>query len=274
MIVKEEFLNKLRQFFSLNLYEVKIWTALLSRGISTAGELSEIGNVPRSRAYDILESLERKGFVVMKLGKPIKYLAVEPAEVVERAKKLVREDAEDHVKKLDEMKTTDVLKELELLHKEGIEFIEPTDLSGAIRGRHNVYSHMETMLKSAKKSVTLVTTGKGLVRKAEALGSTLEKLKKRNVKVRIAADLSKASMNSAKDLAKFAEVRHVNSSKLGARFCIVDGENMMFMVMHDENVHPSYDIGVWVNTPYFASALEGMFELAWKDMQPVDKVKV
>lgn len=273
MIVKEEFLNKLRQFFSLNLYEVKIWTALLSRGISTAGELSEIGNVPRSRAYDILESLEKKGFVVMKLGKPIKYLAVEPAEVVERAKKLVREDADDQVKKLEEMKSTDVLKELELLHKQGIEFIEPTDLSGAIRGRHNVYSHMETMLKGAKKSVTLVTTGKGLVRKAESLGSTLEKLKKKNVKIRIAADIGKASLNAAKDLSKFAEVRHANSSKLGARFCIVDGENLMFLVMHDENVHPSYDIGVWVNTPYFAGALEGMFEMAWKDMQPVEKVK-
>ncbi len=58
MIVKEEFLNKLRQFFALNLYEVRIWTALLSRGISTAGELSDIGNVPRSRYYDVLESLE------------------------------------------------------------------------------------------------------------------------------------------------------------------------------------------------------------------------
>ena len=271
MIVKEEFLNKLRGLFNLNLYEVKIWTALLSRGISTAGELSEIGDVPRSRAYDILESLEKKGFVVMKLGKPIKYLAVEPQEVVERAKKLAREDAEDSVKKLEEMKGTDVIRELDTLHKQGIEFIEPTDLSGAIRGRHNVYSHMETMLKGAKKTVTLVTTGKGLVRKAEALGSTLEKLKKKNVKIRIAADLNKSSLNAAKDLSKFGEVRHVN--KLGARFCIVDGENLMFLVMHDDNVHPSYDIGVWVNTPFFANALESMFELAWKDMTPADKVK-
>ena len=49
MIVKEEFLSKLRRYFSLNLYEVKIWTALLSRGVSTAGELSDIANVPRSR---------------------------------------------------------------------------------------------------------------------------------------------------------------------------------------------------------------------------------
>ncbi|MBS3156326.1 TrmB family transcriptional regulator, partial [Candidatus Woesearchaeota archaeon] len=150
MIVKEEFLNKLRQFFGLNLYEVRIWTALLSRGVSTAGELSDIGNVPRSRAYDILESLEKKGFVVMKLGKPIKYIAVEPKEVVERVKKLVMEDAGESVKRLEELKTTDVLKELDLLHKQGIEFIEPTDLSGAIRGRHNIYAHMESLIKNAE----------------------------------------------------------------------------------------------------------------------------
>ena len=176
------------------------------------------------------------------------------------------------MKKLDDLRGTDVLKELELLHKQGIEFIEPTDLSGAIRGRHNVYNHMETMIKSAKKSVTLVTTGKGLVRKAEALSSTFDKLKKRNVKIRIAADINKASLNTAKDLSKLAEVRHLN--KIGARFCVVDGENLMFMVMNDDNVHPSYDIGVWVKTPFFAGALESMFELAWKDMLPVDKMKV
>ena len=45
MIVQEEFLKKLRSAFELNIYEVKIWTALLSRGLATAGELSDISNV-------------------------------------------------------------------------------------------------------------------------------------------------------------------------------------------------------------------------------------
>jgi len=272
MIVKEEFLNKLRQFFGLNLYEVRIWTALLSRGVSTAGELSDIGNVPRSRAYDILESLEKKGFVVMKLGKPIKYIAVEPKEVVERVKKLVMEDAGESVKRLEELKTTDVLKELDLLHKQGIEFIEPTDLSGAIRGRHNIYAHMESLIKNAESTVTIVTTGKGLVRKNEALKAVLERLKKKNVKIRIAANLTKASLDAAKQLSKIAEVR--STSKVNARFCIIDNKDLVFMMMSDENVHPSYDVGVWVKTPLFTSALESMFDLAWKEMTPLDKVKV
>jgi len=51
MIVQKSFLMKLKDF-GLNSYEAKLWVALLSRGVSTAGELSDIANVPRSRTYD------------------------------------------------------------------------------------------------------------------------------------------------------------------------------------------------------------------------------
>ncbi|MBR9703041.1 TrmB family transcriptional regulator, partial [Candidatus Woesearchaeota archaeon] len=127
MIVKDDFLSRLRRYFGLNLYEVKIWAALLSRGVSTAGELSDIANVPRSRSYDILESLEKKGFIVMKIGKPIKYIAVPPEEVVERVKKNVRNHANEQVERLEKLKKTDVLIELNNLHTQGIELVEPTD---------------------------------------------------------------------------------------------------------------------------------------------------
>ena len=38
-------------------------------------------------------------------------------------------------------------------------------------------------------------------------------------------------------------------------------------MMHDDEVHPSYDVGIWANTPYFASALSGMYTMAWKNMK-------
>src|SRR3989337_1255959 len=97
MILQRELLNKLKDF-GLNNYESKVWAALLSRGVSTAGELSDIANVPRSRSYDVLESLEKKGFVVMKLGKPIKYIAVPPSEAVERVKKRIKVQADEDEK--------------------------------------------------------------------------------------------------------------------------------------------------------------------------------
>jgi len=271
MIVKEEFLNQLRQLFGLNLYEVRIWTALLSRGVSTAGELSDIGNVPRSRAYDVLESLEKKGFVTMKLGKPIKYIAVEPGEVVERVKKYLFDHAKVKVKRLADLKGTDVLNELEVLHKQGIQYIEPTDLSGAIRGRHNVYTHLEYLIKNAEKSVVLVTSANGLMRKMEALKPELEKLKKKNVKIRIASNMNKESAKLIPEISKFADLRVLD--KVNARFAIVDGKDVMFMVMNDEEVHPSYDVGVWVRTPFFASALENFFDATWKNLPTANKAK-
>lgn len=267
MIVKEEFLSRLRKIFDLNLYEVKVWTALLSRGTSTAGELSSISDVPRSRTYDILESLEKKGFIVMKLGKPIKFVALKPEEVIERVKKNLVVEARDKSKRLEELKGDDVLGELSGLFKEGIKYVEPADLSGALKGRQNIYNHLDMMIREAESTVTLVTTEDGLNRKMEILMPSLEKAKKRGISVRIAAPITAANLKVAKELAKVAEVRNVE--KLKARFCIVDSEEIMFMLLNDDKVHPNYDVGVWINTEFFAQALEQLFEIAWKNFKQV-----
>lgn len=270
MIVKEEFLGKLRRYFSLNLYEVKVWAALLSRGVSTAGELSDIANVPRSRSYDVLESLEKKGFIVMKLGKPIKYIAVSPNEVIERVKKNMKSDADNKVKRLDQLKDTGVLSELNSLHSQGVDLVEPTDLSGSLRGRHNLYNHLELTIRNAEESVVIMTTSQGLMRKVEGLKPTFEEIKKRGVKIRIAAPVTKESMAAAKDISSVAEVRNTDAK---ARFCIVDGKELIFMVLDDQEVHPTYDVGIWVNTPFFANALQTLFDLSWKSMKPVKIAK-
>src|SRR3989338_6350344 len=269
MIVKEEFLSKLRRYFSLNLYEVKIWTALLSRGVSTAGELSDIANVPRSRSYDVLESLEKKGFVVMKLGKPIKYLAVPPKEVLERVKKNVHDEAKEQIEKIEELKKTDIVNELNTLHTQGIELVEPSDLSGSLKGRHNLYNHLELTIRNAEESVSIMTTSQGLMRKIEGFKPTFEKLKKRGVKIRIAAPLTKETTNAVKDISGVAEIRHTDNK---ARFIIVDGKEVVFMIMDDNTVHPTYDVGIWVNSPFFANALEDLYELAWKGLKPAKEV--
>ncbi len=267
MIVKDEFLSKLRRFFALNLYEVKIWTALLSRGVSTAGELSDIANVPRSRSYDVLESLEKKGFVVMKLGKPIKYIAVPPSEVIERVKKNMRQEADKKVKKLEDLKDTELLNELNTLHTQGIELIDPTDLSGSLKGRHNLYNHLELTIRNAKDAVTIMTTDKGLMRKIEGLKPVFEKLNKKGVNIKIAAPITKENKNSLNDVANLVEVRHLKNKDPNARFCVVDNKDVIFMLMDDKKVHPTNDTGIWVKSPFFANALSGLFDNAWKGMK-------
>lgn len=263
MIVNEDFLSNLRRAFSLNLYEVKLWTALLSRGISTAGELSDIADVPRSRTYDVLESLERKGFVVVKPEKPIKYLAISPQEVLSRVQKRMEEKATERAKRLTELSDSDVLAELNALFKQGIEPMQATDFSGALKGRHNLYDHLSLLIKEAQSSIFLITSEEGIIRKVRSLKSVLEKAKERGVSISIVApetENTKQILNSLKDIADIKKANDIN-----ARFCIVDGRQILLMLLDDKDVHPTYDLGMWISTPYLGQALQQMANRIWQN---------
>ena len=66
----------------------------------------------------------------------------------------------------------------------------------------------------------------------------------------------------AEDLKGVAEVKH--NDKVKSRFVTVDGSDMVFMTLDDTDVHPSYDLGVWIKTPYFTGAMDQMFDTLWK----------
>ncbi len=259
MIIQKEFLNKLKDF-GLNSYEGKLWASLLSRGVSTAGELSDIANVPRSRCYDVLESLEKKGFIIMKVGKPIKYIAVSPLEVIERVKKKIHNDAEQQINIVNSIKDSKLIDELNFLHTQGVDLVDPAELSGSLKGRNNLYNHLESMVKNAKEKVYMMTTTQGLIRKSESLKNAFEKAKKRGVDIRIAAPLTKETSQAVKTLSRYADVKHTDDR---SRFCIIDGTEVAFMLVDDEKVHPTYDAGVWVNTRLFSKTLENYFNSAW-----------
>ena len=272
MIVNGVFLSRIRKIFDLNMYEVKVWTSLLSRGVSTAGELSTISDVPRSRTYDILESLEKKGFVVMKLGKPIKFLALKPEEVIDRVKKHMLSTAQEKTKLLEDVRSGELIKELSGLYENGVKYVEPSDLSGSLKGRQNVYNHLDMMIKNCKKQAVIVTSAEGLNRKFESLMPTFEKAKRRGVALKIAAPINADNIKVARELSKIADVRHLD--KPHGRFTIVDGEQMMFLLLDDKTVHPNYDVGVWLSSDYFAKSMNQMVDAAWKDFTPVSKIKI
>jgi HTH-type transcriptional regulator, sugar sensing transcriptional regulator len=252
MIIEKKFLSKLKDF-GLNSYESKVWAALLSRGVSTAGELSDIANVPRSRSYDVLESLEKKGFVVMKLGKPIKYIAVPPSEAIDRVKKKIKMNAEEQEKILEELKDSEILNELSLLHSQGIDTQDPSELTGSIRGRDNIYDHLEYQIKSAKENVVIATTEDGVIRKTKALLKQIKKAKDRGVNVTIAAPLSEKTKQAVQNLEGYANIKDIKTAL--TRFCIVDDNKLTVLLTNDDEVHPSYELAVWVESGSLARAL-------------------
>jgi sugar-specific transcriptional regulator TrmB len=258
MILKPELMKRIKEHFNLNIYETKVWLALLSKGIATAGEVAEISNVPRSRTYDVLESLEKQGFAILKLGKPVKYIAVNPGVVLERLRTNIVREAEEKSKVLATIKDNDDYKQLLQLHKVGIDPIQVEDLSGMIKGRANLNNHLKTLISKASKNVMLATTASALS-KEKWLKAVTDNLGKKSVKVKI---MVSGNADEIKALTKDLKA-DVKKTDIPSRFCIVDDE-MIFMLTPD-GVNDEYDYGIWVNAPYFVGSMTSLFDTAWKN---------
>lgn len=260
-ITKPELVKKIKGYFDLNIYETKVWLALLSKGVSSAGEIAELSGVPRSRTYDVLESLEKQGFVIQKIGKPVKYIAVKPEVVIEKLKNNTAKNAEEKIKTLSGLKDTQEYEELKQLHKSGVEPIKNNELSTSIKGRSNLYMQMRDVMENAEKSVYMTSSAFELASKQKMFHEIFEKLKKRKVDVKV---MISEDESEAKKLSKKIGIE-IKSKPISARFVLVDKSELIFTIKPHANTHEDYDYGVWINSPFFTSSLAYMFELVWKN---------
>ena len=252
MQLDKQFLLDLKQHFKLNIYEVKIWTALLSRGIASAGELADISGVPRSRCYDVLESLEKKGFIIMKIGKPIKYLAIKPETIVDRVKRNIQNEADSLASQMESIKDTEEFKELELLHKSGIRHVDIASISKSIVGRSAINRHFKDMLASAKSDVVIVASSQHLERCVKLLKNFMPNFAKKGVKAKLYGPYNK---NIVK---KLQNVQHIEYNP-SSTFITIDGKEMAFMVSTD-NVAPDYEVAIWIDSSFFVNSVNVLFE--------------
>lgn len=254
MIVKQELINKIKDAFDLNVYETKVWLALLSKGLASAGEVADISGVPRSRTYDVLESLEKRGFAIVKIGKPVKYLGVKPEVILEKLKNNVKKDAEERVESLSKVKDTDEYAQLEHLYVEGINPIKKEDLSASIKGKSNITNHLRELLENAKTEVLICTHAEEMFSKTKLFQTTFDLLKKKKVKIRVALSGDEKLIS---ELSKKIGIK-IKKVDMEAKFFIIDRTEVVFYVTK----HGEEDIAIWLNSDFFAESFAVLFEKA------------
>ncbi|OGJ12284.1 hypothetical protein A3K62_01795 [Candidatus Pacearchaeota archaeon RBG_16_35_8] len=260
MLVKTELVSKIKDYFDLNIYETKVWLALLGKGIASAGEVAEISRVPRSRTYDVLESLEKKGFAIVKLGKPVKYIGVKPKLILEKLKNNVRSDAEERIVTLSNVMSTSEYEQLEQLYKGGTDPIKREDISLALKGKSHITNHLREILQNATKEVIICLNAEEMKSKMKLFEQTFETLKKANIKIKVAL--------SGDDILikKISDALGVKISKIDidTKFFIVDRREILFYVLKENKEINDEDMAIWLNSEFFADAFTSLFEKAMK----------
>ncbi len=259
MLVKQELIKKVKDYFDLNVYEAKVWLALLGKGVASAGEVAEISGVPRSRTYDVLESLEKKGFAIVKIGKPVKYLGIKPKMILEKLKNNVRKDAKERMIELSKVKNTQEFIKLEDLYEKGINPVKRGDLSVALKGRSNISNYLKEIIQNAKKEVIICTNAEEIKLKIKLFQQTFEILKKADIKIKIALcgdnDLIEQIRN------KF-EMK-IKKIEIDAKFFIIDKKEILFYLTKNADD----DIAIWLNSEFFARAFASLFEQSLKSKE-------
>lgn len=248
MMIKPELVKRIKDYFNLNIYEAKVWLALLTKGVASAREVADLSGVPRSRTYDVLEGLEKRGFAITRIGKPVKYISVKPTEVIEKMKSNVMVEANEKVVSLSNLKDTSEYIELEQLHTTGISPIKSQDITGSLKGRSNIVARLRELLDGAKSEIMICTSVNDFEDKSRVIIPAIEKLSKENIKIKVAlsGDSEKIKKIAVKNDIK---IKPINSS---ARFYMTDKKETLFMVT-SENAEE--EMGVWLQSPFFTSSM-------------------
>ncbi|MBI4176175.1 MAG: TrmB family transcriptional regulator [Candidatus Aenigmarchaeota archaeon] len=259
MVASTEVLDTLKSI-GLNLYERKIFVSLLAKGVATAAEVAELANVPRSRSYDILESLAEKGFVIVQPSKPLKYVALQPREALERVKETITKKHDTMVDRIEKMKKSAILIELESIYKKGLNLVEPSELTGTLKGKHIIDRQLQSVFKQAKKRINILTTEQGLKELHLRHYRVLKKITKRGVKLRILAPLKDAE--SSRAFGEIAELRHLKSPM--GRVAFIDNEHMFLSLTDDKGTHETQDVALWASSPHVVEKFaEPYFNQLW-----------
>lgn len=256
MILQQDLTNRIKDYFDLNVYETKVWLALLSKGVASVGEVASISRVPRSRTYDVLETLEKKGFAIIRMGKPVKYLGIKPQIILERIKTEIKKQAEEKVKDLSKIKDTEEFIKLDELYKNGISPVKKEEISSSLKGKSNISNFLKEIIKQAKKEVIICTNAEDIHSKARLFFQTISILKEFKVNIRLALS---GKEELIKDIEKRFGIR-IKRIDIDSKFFIIDRKEILFYLSKQGT--ETEDLAVWLNSEFFVESFASIFDKA------------
>jgi sugar-specific transcriptional regulator TrmB len=211
-------------------YEAYTFVHLLRLGVGTAKDVSELGEVPRTRVYEAAESLHEAGLIGVQYTTPRKYSAVS------------RETA---VRKLD-LERQNVITELDEL----LDRLEPTEGTTeefgvwTVTGRDAVASRLLEFVEEAEETVVYMTVDDLLT---EAHVDRLAAADERGVDLYfggISADVEARITDRVPSATRFETLWKWSEEGAGS-LLVVDERTALVSVVLDEGPGSAEEVAIW-----------------------------
>ena len=239
--------RKALEDLELTEYEMRSYVALLEHGVMTASRISEHADVPYSKIYEALGSLERKGWIETEHGRPSKYYPKSPTEAIATTKMRIEDTFN--------ISQTQALKELQPLYEKK-ETHERPDI-WIVRGEYNILTKIrETLTRTRRELLIASPVLPELV--VANLTPILAHLKEQGVSISIMTSKS-VKKESLKRIAEIADVR-VRDQMFGGGV-VSDSEEVVLLLGEEERT----TLAIWADHIGLAKFAKNYFEFLWRE---------
>jgi len=244
--------RKALEKIGLTSYEIRTFSSLLKTGELTASELSQNSGVPYSKIYEVLGTLEEKGWIGSDDSRPTKYFAKSPATGIETTKQKLESEFKEN--------QNIILKELVPLYEKSGTSERPDIwvLSGAI----NIAAKILEMVETCRNEVliALPEASEELVKQALP---KLRLLHDKGVEITVlTSDIM--DKESLKAISRVATVK-VRKGMFGGG--IISDKRYVVILLGPEvgTSDTTETVGIWADHTGLAGFARGYFEYLLKD---------
>jgi sugar-specific transcriptional regulator TrmB len=248
--------KKALEKIGLTSYEIRTFSALLKSGELTASDLSQKSGVPYSKIYEVLGTLEEKGWIGSDDARPTKYFAKSPSTGLETTKQKIETDFSQN--------QNIILNELVPLYEKSGTSEKPDIwvLSGAI----NIAAKILEMVDTCRNEVMIALPEAGVDLVKQALPK-LRSLHDKGVKITILASdkMEKESITAIKRVAKVT----IKKGLFGGG--IISDKRYVVILLGPElgGVNASEVVAIWADHAGLAGFARQYFEYLLKDSKKV-----
>src|ERR671919_3103282 len=244
--------RKAMEGLGLTGYEIKVYLCLLETGSMTASNVSKRSGVPYSKIYEVLNSLEDKGWLESSSSRPQKFFPKSPLTAIEAMRMRIESSIRDS-------KNMIMSELMPIYRKSGLR--ERPEI-WVVMGVYNIAAKISEIIQTCQHEL-LIALPHVAEDIARPLQPTLRMLKEKGVRIDVLAS-EEASPDTVRAISRIADVRLKNNMFGGG----VIGDSKQVMILLSEgrsdntNVEP---IAIWAEHTGLARFAKDYFHYLWAD---------
>ena len=173
------------QELGLNVYEAKVYLAIIERSSLDTAEIAQISGVPRARTYDILDNLVRRGLASLRPGKQKRYSAIDIDTFRQRLIADTRETSLQKEQKIERI-ASELKTKIAKIYTPENQISDPLQYIEIIKNPLQIHKRFQQLTAESKKEILILTKPPYAGNQAQVVEQFKQqaKLIKRGVKVK------------------------------------------------------------------------------------------